>query len=48
MPGAIGITANAISKATMTITGASTNTARSAKGGIQSCLNRILIMSATT
>ncbi len=35
------MTANASSSETMTITGASTNTARSAKGGIQSSLNNL-------
>ena len=48
MEGVTGITAKAIKVATITTAGASTNTTRSAKGGVQSCLNRILIISATT
>ena len=46
--GAMGSTAKVISTVTTMIAGASTKTGLSAKGGIQSSLVKILIMSATT
>ena len=45
--GANGITANVSRTVTTMIAGASTKTALSAKGGIQSSLKKILTMSAT-
>ncbi len=47
-PGAAGMIASAIMVANTAIAGARTNTALSAKGGIQSSLESSLIMSATT
>ena len=46
--GVKGITANAKSEVSMMMAGATTNTALSANGGIQSSLKKILTMSATT
>ena len=47
-PGVIGIMTNDSSNEAKAITGARTNSGRSANGGIQSSLKKILIMSATS